>query len=93
MSNLHMAPDTGPINFNSTENINIGAYSNIDNNSGGGFDQLRSQTAVSWRNTLSLRVTRNLSFNYFVEVDLEPQVTDQTQIQQSLYLRASWMVL
>ena len=30
---------------------------------------------------------------YFVEVDLEPQVTDQTQIQQSLYLRASWMVL
>ncbi len=53
------------------------------------FDDL-GRPAASWRNTLSLRITRNLSFNYFANIDLEPRVIDVAQIQQSLLLRASW---
>ncbi len=49
--------------------------------------------AIGWRNTLSLRVTRNLSLNYFAEVNLEPKVLEDLQIEQSLLLRASWVLL
>ncbi len=48
--------------------------------------------AVSWRNTLSLRITRNLSLNYFANVDIEPQVDDELQVQQSLLLRTTWAI-
>lgn len=46
--------------------------------------------AVSWQNTLSLRITRNLSLNYYLDVEVEPQVIDKPQVEQSLYLRTSW---
>ncbi len=46
--------------------------------------------AVSWRNTLSLRLTRNLSLNYYLNIDIEPQVIDKPQLEQSLLLRTSW---
>jgi hypothetical protein len=46
--------------------------------------------SVSWRNTLSLRITRNLSLNYYLNVDIEPQVIDKPQVEQSLLLRTSW---
>lgn len=55
------------------------------------FDQLRDP-AVSWRNTLSLRITRNLSLNYFANIDIEPQVNPDPQVQQSLLLRTSWSI-
>ncbi len=48
--------------------------------------------SVEWRNTLTLRLTRNLSLNYYVNVDLLPQVVERAQIEQSLLLRASWAV-
>lgn len=53
-------------------------------------DGLRQTLAASWRNTLSLRLTRNLSLNYFANIDLEPQVIDAPQVEQSVLLRASW---
>lgn len=46
--------------------------------------------ALSWRNTLSLRITRNLSLNYYLNIDLEPQVLDKPQWEQRLLLRTSW---
>jgi hypothetical protein len=46
--------------------------------------------AISWRNTLSLRITRNLSLNYYLNIDIEPQVIDKPQTEQSLLLRTSW---
>lgn len=49
--------------------------------------------AASWRNTVSLRVTRNLSFNVFANLDLEPQVIDELQTQTSVFFRASWTLL
>ena len=50
------------------------------------------QPAVNWRNTLSLRISRGLSLNYFSTVDFEPRVIDRMQVQQSLVLRASWTI-
>jgi hypothetical protein len=47
---------------------------------------------VSWRNTLSLRITRNLALNYYLNLDIEPQVIDKPQLEQSLLLRTSWAV-
>jgi hypothetical protein len=52
-----------------------------------------TQPAASWRNTVSLRVTRNLSLNFFANLDLEPQVIDELQIQTSVFFRASWTLL
>lgn len=46
--------------------------------------------AVSWRNTVSLRLTRNLSLNYYLNIDIEPQVIDKLQTEQSLLLRTTW---
>ena len=48
--------------------------------------------AVSWRNTLSVRLTRNLALNYYLNIVSEPQVLDKPQIEQSLVLRTSWAV-
>jgi hypothetical protein len=50
------------------------------------------QISISWRNNLSVRLTRNLSLNYFANVDLEPQVVKEPQVQHNLTLRASWSV-
>jgi len=46
--------------------------------------------SVEWRNTLTLRLTRNLSLNYYLNIDLLPQVIDTAQTEQSVLLRASW---
>lgn len=54
--------------------------------------QTFDQPAASWRNTLSVRITRNLSLNYTANVDLEPQVVEKAQTAQSLLVRASWSV-
>lgn len=56
------------------------------------FDDLR-RPIVEWRNTLNLRLTRNLSFIYFVDIQRLPQVVEQTQLQQSVLMRASWAIL
>ncbi len=48
--------------------------------------------AVSWRNTLSVRLTRNLALNYYLNIVYEPQVLDKRQVEQSLVLRTSWAV-
>ncbi len=46
--------------------------------------------SAEWRNTLTLRLTRNLSLNYYLNVDLLPQVIETAQLEQSVLLRASW---
>jgi hypothetical protein len=46
--------------------------------------------SAEWRNTLTLRLTRNLSLNYYLNVDLLPQVIDTAQLEQSVLVRASW---
>ena len=51
------------------------------------------QPAVSWRNTVSLRLTRNFSVNLFANFDLEPQVIEELQTQTSVFFRASWTLL
>ncbi len=48
--------------------------------------------AVSWRNTLSLRLTRNLALNYYLKIDIEPEVIEAPQLEQSLLLRTSWAI-
>lgn len=49
-----------------------------------------ARPSVEWRNTLTLRLTRNLSLNYYLNVDLLPQVVETAQLEQSVLLRASW---
>lgn len=51
------------------------------------------EPSIEWRNTLSLRLTRNLSLNYYANVDILPQVVAAPQFEQSLLLRASWQLL
>jgi len=51
-----------------------------------------ARPSVEWRNTLTLRLTRNLSLNYYLNVDLLPQVVEEAQLEQSVLLRASWAV-
>lgn len=46
--------------------------------------------SAEWRNTLTLRLTRNLSLNYYLNIDLLPQVIETAQLEQSVLLRASW---
>ncbi|MBW1877161.1 MAG: hypothetical protein JRJ84_02240 [Deltaproteobacteria bacterium] len=46
--------------------------------------------SLEWRNTLSLRLTRNLSINYYANIELFPEVVERAQFEQSLLLRASW---
>jgi hypothetical protein len=54
--------------------------------------QTLDKPAASWRNTVSLRITRNLSLNYYLNIDYEPLVIDRAQIEQSLLFRASWSI-
>ena len=52
-----------------------------------------TKPAASWRNTVSVRVTRNFSVNLFANLDLEPQVIDELQVQTSVFFRTSWNLL
>ncbi len=54
--------------------------------------QTLTRPSANWRNTLSLRITRNLSVNYYLNIDYEPLVIDELQIHQSLLFRASWSI-
>jgi hypothetical protein len=52
-----------------------------------------TEPSFEWRNTVMLRLTRNLSLNYYIDLALLPQVVDVTQREQSLLLRASFAIL
>ncbi|HHO50181.1 MAG TPA: hypothetical protein ENK18_04730 [Deltaproteobacteria bacterium] len=52
-----------------------------------------SRPSVEWRNTLTLRLTRNLALNYFLNLESLPQFVEATQLEQSVLLRASWALL
>lgn len=49
-----------------------------------------SRPSIEWRNTLTLRLTRNLSLNYYLNLERSPQVVNTLQLEQSVLLRASW---
>lgn len=49
--------------------------------------------SLEWRNTLTLRLTRNVSANATLAVGRLPQVSDAVQLEQSVLLRASWALL
>lgn len=55
--------------------------------------QRLGEPSIEWRNTVSVRLTRNLSINYYANVDLLPEIAERPQIEQSLLLRASWLLL
>lgn len=58
----------------------------------GDFQELE-RPSVEWRNTLTLRLTRSLSVNYYLNLERLPQVVDTLQLEQSVLLRASWALL
>ncbi|MEQ1570612.1 MAG: hypothetical protein ABMA64_33595 [Myxococcota bacterium] len=49
--------------------------------------------SIEWRNTLTLRLTRNLSLNDYLNLERTPQVVDTIQLEHSVLLRASWALL
>jgi hypothetical protein len=51
--------------------------------------QTLDRLAVTWRNTLSLRIARNLSLNGYANVVHEPLITDVWQLHTSVLLRFS----
>ena len=55
----------------------------------GDFDEFDKPT-LDWRNTFSFRLTGALSLDYRVDILEQPQVTDETQVTQSLLFRYSW---
>ena len=56
-------------------------------------DGLKRYT-IEWRNTLNLRLTRNLSFIYFLSLERNPRALgDDLQLEQSVLMRASWAIL
>ena len=55
----------------------------------GDFDELEDPT-LDWRNTFSWRLTGGLSLDYRVDVLQQPQVTEDTQLRQTLQFRYSW---
>ena len=55
----------------------------------GDFDDFENPT-LDWRNTFSFRLTGALSLDYRVDILEQPQVTDDTQVTQSLLFRYSW---
>ena len=55
----------------------------------GDFDELEDPT-LDWRNTFSWRLTGDLSLDYRIDVLQQPQVTDDTQLRQTLQFRYSW---
>lgn len=52
-----------------------------------------SKPSLEWRNTVTLRLTRVMSLNYFANIDYLPQVVDTVQLEHSIVLRASWTLL
>ena len=55
----------------------------------GDFNELEDPT-LDWRNTFSWRLTGGLSLDYRVDVLQQPQVTEDTQLRQTLQFRYSW---
>jgi hypothetical protein len=55
----------------------------------GDFDDFENPT-LDWRNTFSFRLTGALSLDYRVDILEQPQVTNDTQVTQSLLFRYSW---
>jgi len=55
----------------------------------GDFNELENPT-LDWRNTISWRLTGGLSLDYRVDVLQQPQVTEDTQLRQTLQFRYSW---
>ena len=55
----------------------------------GDFDDFENPT-LDWRNTFSFRLTGALSLDYRVDILEQPEVTDETQVTQSLLFRYSW---
>ncbi len=55
----------------------------------GDFDELEDPT-LDWRNTVSWRLTGGLSLDYRIDVLQQPQVTEDTQLRQTLQFRYSW---
>ena len=55
----------------------------------GDFDELDEPT-LDWRNTFSWRLTGDLSLDYRIDVLRQPQVTEDTQLRQTLQFRYSW---
>ena len=49
-----------------------------------------SEPTIDWRNTFSYRLTGDLSLDYKIDVLRQPQVTDDTQLTQTLLFRYSW---
>ncbi|MEN0063643.1 MAG: hypothetical protein AAGA48_15940 [Myxococcota bacterium] len=55
--------------------------------------QTFSQPTTEWRNTVTLRLSRNLSINYILNVEWVPVVVERTRFEQSVLLRAAWAIL
>lgn len=56
------------------------------------FGDIR-RPSMEWRNTVTFRLTRIMSLNYFANVDYLPQVVDNVQLEHAVVLRASWTLL
>lgn len=48
------------------------------------------EPTLDWRNTFSWRLTGDLSLDYRLDILRQPQVTEDTQIRQSLQFRFTW---
>ncbi|MCB9676454.1 MAG: hypothetical protein H6737_15130 [Alphaproteobacteria bacterium] len=57
--------------------------------------QTFTQPSLEWRNTVTLRLTRLISLNYFANLDYLPQVVEDKpwQLEHSVVLRAAWTIL
>jgi hypothetical protein len=97
------SPSTGRLVYNEQENFNqtgvettiVGDVRvrrllfNTNLDLFGDFDDFENPT-LDWRNTFSFRLTSALSVDYRVDLLEQPQVTDETQVTQSLLFRFSW---
>ena len=97
------SPSTGRLVYNEQENFNqtgvettiVGDVRvrrllfNTNLDLFGDFDEFENPT-LDWRNTFSFRLTSALSVDYRVDLLEQPQVTDETQVTQSLLFRFSW---
>jgi hypothetical protein len=48
---------------------------------------------LSWDNDVSLGITRAISVHYRANVDQIREITETPQIEQGVFLRASWNLL
>jgi hypothetical protein len=55
--------------------------------------QTFTRPSLEWRNTVTVRLTRLMSLNYFANVNFLPQVVDNVQFEHSVVLRATWTIL